>query len=64
MLNSQSFKQTNRHDDSYSEEIQNTLQAMDTGRSGRHVNTVDMDRHVELEKACASLQNQVSIGLL
>ena len=59
MLNSQSFKSTVRQDDSYSEEIQNTLQAMDTGRSSRHGNTVDMERHVELEKACTSLQNQV-----
>ncbi|XP_071136329.1 serine-rich adhesin for platelets-like isoform X2 [Mytilus edulis] len=60
VLDSQSFKSTNRHDDSYSEEIQNTLQAMDTGRSSRHGNTVDMERHTELEKACASLQNQVA----
>ncbi|CAC5380139.1 CEP97 [Mytilus coruscus] len=60
VLDSQSFKSTNRHDDSYSEEIQNTLQAMDTGRSSHHGNTVDMERHTELEKACASLQNQVA----
>lgn len=60
VLNSQSFKSTARQDDSYSEEIQNTLQAMDTGRSSHHGNTVDMERHVELEKACTSLQNQVA----
>lgn len=60
VLNSESFKSTNRQDDSYNEEIHNTLQAMETGRSSRHGNTVDMERHIELEKACASLQNQVA----
>lgn len=71
VLNSQQFRNTldsSHHDDSYnySQEIQNTLERMggrhgDSGRMGSMLSAVDEERQRELEKTCASLQNQVDI---
>ncbi|KAK3099029.1 hypothetical protein FSP39_025424 [Pinctada imbricata] len=70
VLTSQQFRtmDSNRQDDSYnySEEIQQTLERMETmnktGASGRDSGyaMVDVERHRDLEKTCASLQNQVA----
>ncbi|XP_062596300.1 uncharacterized protein LOC134257721 isoform X3 [Saccostrea cucullata] len=71
VLNSQQFRNTldsSHHDDSYnySQEIQNTLERI--GGGGRHgdsgrlgsLSSVEEERQRELEKTCASLQNQVA----
>ncbi|XP_069137339.1 uncharacterized protein [Argopecten irradians] len=68
VLTSQSFKgtldSTRGTDDSsynYSQEIQNTLQRMDYLNSGHGtVPEIDPEKHRQLEKTCANLQNQVS----
>ena len=70
VLTSQQFRtmDSNRNDDSYnySQEIQQTLERMEnmnkTGESGRGHTMVDIERHRELEKTCASLQTQVRVG--
>ena len=69
---------SSRTDDSsynYSQEIQNTLQRMETVESGRGTITnqsnlpsqgatgmVDMEKHRHLEKTCFTLQNQVIVN--
>ncbi|XP_033740399.1 uncharacterized protein LOC117327494 isoform X2 [Pecten maximus] len=68
VLTSQSFKgtldSTRGTEDSsynYSQEIQNTLQRMDSLNSGHgNVPEVDPEKHRQLEKTCADLQDQVS----
>ncbi|XP_060069626.1 uncharacterized protein LOC132549692 [Ylistrum balloti] len=68
VLTSQSFKgtlgSTRGTEDSsynYSQEIQNTLQRMDSLNSGHgSVPEVDLEKHRQLEKTCADLQSQVS----
>ncbi|XP_021366766.1 uncharacterized protein LOC110459051 isoform X1 [Mizuhopecten yessoensis] len=68
VLTSQSFKGTmdssrGTEDSSYnySQEIQNTLQRMDSLNTGHGtVPEVDLVKHRQLEKTCANLQSQVS----
>jgi len=72
VLTSQNFKtmDSSRTEDSsynYSQEIQNTLQRMETAESGKStinpqgLSSGDQEKQKELEKTCAKLQNQVTI---